>query len=100
MDKNSNKLSFSLDCLVCNNRFDRESLNMVEQNDSKLIFHASCPKCQSSALLVLSNSSENEAITGIGMLTDLSSQEARGLFKAEAISADEVIEVYKKMYHA
>ena len=73
----------------------REDLAPILEQNSKTLFHAVCPKCFASSLILLSGG--QRGITGMGIITDLSREEAKEKLKLGKITADEMIEVYKMM---
>lgn len=66
---------------------------VLEEETNKTTLHVTCESCKVSSLVFIS--SGKMGIVSLGMLTDLTREEAKGLFKGEAISTDQVIEVHE-----
>ena len=82
-------------CPLCEKALGRDDMALIFQQDSRTIFHATCPKCSVSALILFSIG--QRGVWGAGMLTDLSQEETKEKLKMGKISADEVIEIYKSV---
>lgn len=93
-------MSFSLiqgyptQCPVCSNEYDQsDGIETIAQNQGGSVLHFSCHHCAMSLLVSLRIG--HSGIVGLGMLTDLSKEEAK-IFLSEmpAISGDEVLSLY------
>lgn len=82
-------------CGVCRSRFGRGDLLLVSDRPAKTMFHATCPKCHAATLIVLS--SDQKGLVGMETITDLERDEVKEKLNRRAITADEVIEVYKAL---
>ena len=93
MQEKGKNLDLMLNCSVCANVFEEQSVALVNEQEAKTIFHATCQKCLTSTLIFLSRT--EKGMMSVGMATDLNRSEAERVFDKKAISADEVIEVYR-----
>jgi hypothetical protein len=93
MKNKANQTDFLAKCSVCENSLDPANITLLEEKEQKTTMHISCLKCNSSALVFLSN---NQAGTlSIGVATDLDSSEVESKFKGSTINADEIIDLYQ-----
>lgn len=93
MKNRNNNLDFLSKCSACGGEFNADALTVLEEGAQKTILHATCRKCQTSAIFFLSN---NQAgMVTLGMVTDLDSQEVVAKFSNQAISSDEVIDAHQ-----
>lgn len=89
-------LSVILHCPVCSNKYAAEQTSVIEgrevekREDSSLLVHADCEKCKSS--VVFSISLEGPEIFSVGMVTDLTSTDAKKFRDSGGIALDEVID--------
>ena len=95
MPEKKKNLDLVLSCAVCAQVIEEERVSMVAEREAKMVFHALCPKCLTASLFFLSRT-EN-GLVSVGTATDLSREEAMRIFGQKAISADDVIEVYRSM---
>ena len=80
-------------CSVCRSIFDQSDLTTLEEQDQKTTIHVTCHKCGVSSIIFLSIS--QSGVAGLGVATDLNREEAIRMFGRDAVSADEVIDVYQ-----
>lgn len=89
-------LSVILHCPVCANKYTAEQTSVIEgketdkREDSPLLVHADCEKCKSS--VVFSISLEGPEIFSVGMVTDLTSLDAKKFRDTNGITLDEIID--------
>ena len=95
MANRNGQLDMFFSCSACGDELGREDLAPILEQNSKTLLHAVCPKCSASSLILLSGG--QRGITGMGIITDLSREEAKEKLKLRKITADEMIEVYKMM---
>ena len=92
MDKIKNS-ELLFQCVYCRKIFERKDISLIAEEIEKTIFHATCSRCLTSAILVLSENPKGPM--GVGIVTDLDRSEAAKKFAMKAISADEVIDAYQ-----
>lgn len=92
-------LSVILHCPVCANKYTAEQTSVIEGiegresgklEDSPFLVHADCEKCKSS--VVFSISLEGPEIFSVGMVTDLTSLDAKKFRDTNGITLDEIID--------
>lgn len=93
MQEKGKNLDLMLNCSVCSSAFEERNVVLVKEQEAKTIFHATCQKCLTASLIFLSRT--EKGMMSVGMATDLDRIEASDVFNKKAISADEVIEVYR-----
>ena len=95
MHEKGKNLDLVLSCAVCTTVMEEKNVNMVAEQEMRTVFHALCPKCLTASLFFLSRT--EKGLVSVGTATDLNREEAGKIFGQKAISADEVIEVYRSM---
>ena len=93
MKPSVNNLENLVKCPICNKKYGQAKILVLEENNNKTTLHVTCGSCKISSLIFIS--SGKMGIVSLGMLTDLTKEEAKNLFKNEEISADNVIEVHE-----
>ena len=93
MRNKNNNLDILAKCAICENSFEQCDFIVLEEQDQKTTFHATCAKCKTSTLIFLTTA--QGSIVGLGVATDLDGQEVRQVFGRDAISADEVIDMHE-----
>jgi hypothetical protein len=93
MKPSINNLENLVKCPVCSKRYEQTKILVLEEEMNKTTLHVTCEKCKISSIVFIS--SGKMGIVSLGMLTDLQQEEARNMFKKEAISADNIIEIHE-----
>jgi transcription elongation factor Elf1 len=93
MKPSINNLENLAKCPICNKKYSQTKILVLEENSNKTTLHVTCGSCKVSSLVFIS--SGKMGIVSLGMLTDLTTEEARDIFKGEAISVDQVIDVHE-----
>ncbi|MFH0969525.1 MAG: hypothetical protein V1804_03400 [Patescibacteria group bacterium] len=88
-----NNLENLVKCPVCGRKYEQAKILVLEEEMNKTTLHVTCENCKISSIVFIS--SGKMGIVSLGMLTDLQQEEAKNLFKKEAISTDNVIEVHE-----
>ena len=85
-----------ISCSVCGERYRTGSAKIVGSRNNSLIVHIHCGTCYSSTLTIISKNSTGENTMTMGMLTDLSYNEAVESMNMRAIDADEVLDIIEE----
>ena len=93
MKTSVNNLDSLVKCPICNKKYGQTKILVLEEDENRTTLHLTCGECQNSSLVFIS--SGKLGIVSLGILTDLGREEVKSLFKSEAISTDQVIEVHK-----
>ena len=93
MKKATNNLELLAKCPVCNKKRGQTKMLVLDEKNNQTVFHLTCDSCKTSALVFVSE--EQMGVVSLGMLTDLSANEAVGLFKGRPVSSDQVIKTYE-----
>ncbi|MDO8529256.1 MAG: hypothetical protein Q7S18_01150 [bacterium] len=93
MKPSINNLENLVKCPICNKKYNQARILVLEEGGNRTTIHVTCGNCEISSLVFIS--SGKMGIISLGMLTDLTTGEAKSLFKNEAISTDQVIEVHE-----
>ncbi|MDR3558886.1 MAG: hypothetical protein P4L62_03020 [Candidatus Pacebacteria bacterium] len=95
MTNKTDNLEAMTRCGVCRSKFGKEDIFLISDDPAKTIFHTTCPGCRTAVLVLLSNG--QNGLLGMEMITDLDREEAKEKLNTRAITADEVIGVYKAL---
>jgi hypothetical protein len=71
----------------------QNDLMLIEEQEQKTIFHATCLRCQTATMVIVSGN--QTGIVSIGIATDLDREEVKSKFFGNNINADEVIDVHE-----
>ncbi len=82
-------------CPLCGKKYHFSKALILDEGEERTTFHLTCESCQTSTLVFVSMG--QFGIVSLGMITDLDRSEVKQLFKNEAISADQVLEVHDFM---
>ncbi len=93
MKTSVNNLESLVKCPICNKKYGQTKILVLEEEENQTTLHLTCESCENSSLVFIS--SGKLGIVSLGMLTDLTREEVKGIFKSEAISSDQVIEVHR-----
>lgn len=91
-------LAVILRCPICGNKYSADRTSIIEAREggfydnSSMLVHTDCERCKSS--VVFSISVDGPEVFSVGVVTDLTSKDAKKFREAAAISADELIEFH------
>ncbi len=91
-------LSFILHCPVCSNKYTADQTSIIESGEVEkydrgaMVVHTDCERCKSS--VVFNISLEGPEIFSVGMVTDLTSADAKKFREQGGVLTDEVIEFH------
>lgn len=85
-------------CPLCNKEYKPTNIRVIDDAENTLLAYSNCPRCQSGILSLLYK--DLTGITLIGMVTDLSYQDALKLKKTREINTDDVIKAYSQLKSA
>lgn len=80
-------------CPQCSRKYRFNKALVLDEEDDRTTFHLTCDNCQISTLVFVT--AGQYGIVSLGIVTDLDRNEARYLFRNEAISADQVIDAHQ-----
>ena len=92
-------LALMLHCPVCNNKYNAEQTSIIDPKEaekfdnSTVLVHTDCESCKSS--VVFSVSMDGPEVFSVGMVTDLTSHDAKKFTDSRHVSVDEVIEFHE-----
>lgn len=82
-----------MQCSVCGKAFKPARVTVLSEDRERTTLHLECDECGVASFVLVS--SGQLGVASVGMLTDLSTRDARELFGKEPISTDQVIEVHR-----
>lgn len=80
-------------CPLCKAKYDHSGAFVLEESNSRTVFHLTCSECQSAVLAFVTES--KQGVVSLAIATDLSSKEAGAILGKNAIGKDDVLEIYK-----
>lgn len=84
-------------CSVCGQQYLRGSAKTVSTNEKAFLIYVKCHHCMSATLAMVTKNNKRGSVVTMGMLTDLSFEEASEMVKMQPISIDEVLDIYKTL---
>lgn len=98
MKRPTNNLEHLTKCPLCRKNYGNFNITILDQKKGKATLHLACEYCQTASLVfVIVNQS---GILSLGMVTDVTKEEAKSMMNREAVSVDEVVDVYKYLKKA
>ncbi len=84
-------------CPVCNTPYNPLSAKILDEKEDAHLLHIQCKKCGSSIVaLVLAS---GLGISSIGLLTDLTDDDAIRFKKGFRISANDILDIYESLHN-
>ncbi|OGH89542.1 MAG: hypothetical protein A2537_02485 [Candidatus Magasanikbacteria bacterium RIFOXYD2_FULL_36_9] len=86
-------LKFIGHCPICNQHYEENRAKLFAKHDVANLIHITCGKCSSNfiAMVVMMG----QGMSSVGMVTDLSFDDAKQLYKTAPLTVDEIIGGYK-----
>lgn len=82
-------------CPLCQKEYGNFNITILDQKRGKATLHLKCEYCQTASLVfVIVNQS---GILSLGMVTDVTKEEAKSMMNREAVSVDEVAEIHDQL---
>jgi hypothetical protein len=81
-----------MQCSVCNKPFQPAKVLVLSEENDRSMLHLHCEECGVASLV--SVSAGMTGVASVGMLTDLTADDAREMFGKAPISVDQVIEMH------
>jgi len=79
-------------CPICNAEYAMGSAKLFAKKDSASLVHVNCTKCQSAVMFMIMIM--GQGLSSVGMITDLSFEDAKRLYGSEEITLDEALAAY------
>ena len=80
-------------CPLCNNHYNPQEANLLEEVDGAHLIHVSCNKCSSSIVAVII--AGGLGVSSIGLITDLTADDVMFFKASSPVSEDDVINAYE-----
>lgn len=85
-------------CPQCSRKYRFNKALVLDEDEERTTFHLTCDNCQISTLVFVTVG--QYGVVSLGIVTDLDRNEAKYLFRNEAISADHVIDAHQLLSRA
>lgn len=82
-------------CTLCNTQYNPVSARIIEEKEGAHLIHIQCRKCGSSIVALIMAGAMG--ISSIGLLTDLSSDDAVRIKNGEPVTSDDVLLLYSSL---
>ena len=90
-----NSLKILSECPVCKRKHFPAEIKVIDEFADGHLLHVKCKSCES---CVLVNVTVNEqGMNMLGLLTDLGSEEIGAFSERDAVSADDIINIYQSL---
>ncbi|MBU0706904.1 hypothetical protein KKG41_00855 [Patescibacteria group bacterium] len=83
-------------CPLCNTQYNPLSAKVLEEKDDAHLVHINCKKCNSSIVALILSSALG--VSSVGLLTDLSGEDALRFKKSSRVNDDDVINLYSLLH--
>jgi len=85
-------LKFVGRCPICNAEYKAEEAKLFAKKESANLVHVNCCQCKSSVVFMIMLL--GQGLSSVGMVTDLSFEDAKRLYGADEITLDEALDAY------
>lgn len=85
-------LKFLANCPICNCRYNSDEIKILDKKEGIVTLYFVCAQCKSA--IVSAVSSGALGITAVSIVTDLGAAETDKIKNTEAISANDVLNIY------
>ena len=85
-------LQIITNCPMCDFKYDKENIKMIDKKDGVIAIHLSCQKCKSSMMMVIMTGALG--ITSVSMMTDITKNDLKNI-KNSYVEYDDVLEMHK-----
>ena len=79
-------------CPMCRHQFDDTAVRVIEERSAMRLMHMSCGECQTAILAMVMAS--DLGMSTVGVLTDLSANDAERILGTDVFSEDDVLAFY------
>lgn len=86
-------LKFINRCPICSALYDTKEAKLFAKNDTATLVHLTCTSCATyfvAMVLVV-----GQGVSSVGMVTDLSFEDARKIHQMEPVTTDEIIDAHE-----
>ena len=80
-------------CPMCSASYKKDDIKVINKNDGSLSIYLSCSHCKSSVVMLLM--AGPMGVTSISIPTDITEEDFEKISSSNAISCDDVLEMYK-----
>lgn len=80
-------------CPVCQRKYDPKSVLLLSEDERKTALHLTCGQCGASSIAFVSLG--KTGAVSLGMLTDLTGEEAGRFYGKEAVSSDDALSMHR-----
>ncbi|HLD60671.1 MAG TPA: hypothetical protein VJA27_00875 [Patescibacteria group bacterium] len=89
-------LKFISSCPVCNTSYNTDEARLFAKTETATLVHIACPSCNSFFMAMILTL--GQGLSSLGIVTDLSYEDAKRLHRGTPLTIDEVIESHEKIH--
>jgi len=86
-------LKFIGQCPICKAKYENDKARLFAKKESANLIHITCGACASNFIAMIVTM--GQAISSVGVITDLNFEDAKKIYKTHPVSVDEIIEGYQ-----
>ncbi|MDD4476663.1 MAG: hypothetical protein PHY40_00715 [Patescibacteria group bacterium] len=86
-------LKFMNKCPICGFDHGSSSAKVFNKEKNANLVHITCARCESAFIAMIV--SAGQGLSSVGMVTDLSFEDAKRLYESDSVALDEIIEAHK-----
>ncbi len=88
-------LKLMRECPMCKNEYKFDRFSVLDEYNGVHLVHIVCPKCTNSILALVTIS--QFGMSSVGMVTDLSAEDARKVYTLDAITDDDILDFHSML---
>ncbi len=94
MEKSNSMASLQIitNCPMCDFKYDKKNVKMIDKKDGMITVYLSCQKCRSSMMMVIMTGILG--ITSVSMMTDITESDLKNI-ESGYIEYDDVLEMHQ-----
>lgn len=82
-------------CPLCGTEYTPEESHIIEEKEGAFFLHTECPNCGSSVVATLV--ANHLGVSSIGLITDMTEEDAQKFKDSKTISDDDVLDTYQAL---
>lgn len=86
-------LKFMGKCPLCSAAYDTVAAKLFAKKDGANLIHLTCAKCKSAFMAIIMTF--GQGMSTVGMVTDMSFEDAKKMYGGQPLTVDEIIEGYQ-----
>ncbi|PLX26743.1 hypothetical protein C0581_03920 [Candidatus Parcubacteria bacterium] len=84
------------ECSLCEAVFETQSIKTVDQSQGSHVLHITCSQCKNALILLVGLTDVGVGL--VGLISDLSFEDARRLKRKQPMTGDDLLDYYQTIY--